>query len=282
LAQLLFSPLKCKTRLLNSGVTVILSNINKKVCFMANDVSKLVATCLATTREVVSSIELHGPIVAGPLKTELQKFSPVEINVDSIFSSLSSYFNGVARNLQDADIALAQEVADDPKCRENRDNGSSQLNKTIGRIKSILPEETLVSLGLGGTIPTVPDALINYGRKIAGLISENPGVFETPETNGIVVKIDATSTLDNLNKGINNLVTALDDVKREEREYQAALEHRDAKLQDWRNAYVATASVLAGFYQLAGRTDLADRIRPTIRKASSSAVVEEQQPQKVN
>ena len=31
------------------------------------------------------------------------------------------------------------------------------------------------------------------------------------------------------------------------------------------------ASILAGFYQLAGRVDLADRIRPTTRKVTGTA-----------
>jgi|GEM_PF-2767807 hypothetical protein len=59
-------------------------------------------------------------------------------------------------------------------------------------------------------------------------------------------------------------------VKREEREVQASLENREQKISEWKNAYVGVASILAGFYQLAGRIDLADRIRPTVRKTTGA------------
>jgi hypothetical protein len=68
-------------------------------------------------------------------------------------------------------------------------------------------------------------------------------------------------------------VKSLDDVKLEERELQAAINFRGQKSDEWKNGYYAVASILSGLYQLGGKSDLADKIRPTVRKSSGGDVV---------
>jgi hypothetical protein len=235
---------------------------------VALDVSKQVANHIATARTVLSSVEHHGPIVIGPLEQELKKYVPVATNFSELFQGLSTYLNEVTQNMQNADIALAQERADDPQYREKRDNAVQELTKTISRVKEILPDSHLSQYGLDGTPPSSPDGLINYGLKIIGLLKEKPELLNPPEYSFIQFNVDFV--IEYLTACINNLSESLIDVKREEREAQATLENRDQKIAEWKSAYVGVASILAGFYQLAGRIDLADRIRPTVRKTSGA------------
>lgn len=59
---------------------------------------------------------------------------------------------------------------------------------------------------------------------------------------------------------------SLKDVDREEREYQAALGARDLSVEQWSLVYPNVTDALGAFYSLAGRSDLADRVRPTARR----------------
>jgi len=239
---------------------------------VALDVSKQVANHIATARTVVSSVEHHGSIVIGPLEQELKKYVPVTTNFSELFQGLSTYLKEVTQNMQNADIALAQERADDPQYRETRDKAIQDLTRLISRSKSVIPDSLMVQYGVYGTTPYNPDELINYSLKILGLLKENPDSVNTTE-DGFSVHIDVDSMIKVLTDSVNTLSNSLVNIKREEREAQASLENRNKKIAEWKNAYVGVASILSGFYQLAARVDLADKIRPTIRK--TAGVVQE-------
>jgi hypothetical protein len=90
--------------------------------------------------------------------------------------------------------------------------------------------------------------------------------------------VDVATMIQSLEKCINNLVKSLDDVKLEERELQAAINFRDQKSDEWKTGYYAVASIISGLYLLGGRSDLAEKIRPTVRKSASDVVVPEPDP----
>jgi hypothetical protein len=243
---------------------------------MALDVSKQVAAILATTRDVVSSVENHGPLIVNPLKAELGKYTQAdEFDPALLFSTLTAYFNAKASALRDADIALAQERADDPEFREKRDSSIASANKIITRVKSVLTETALLAYGLSSRTPETPDAVINYIRKIVAMLKDKPEVVNTETANeDDFVKVDVNAMINSLTKCADNIEQALSDVKREERELQAAIDLRDVKLKEWKDAYIPVASIFSGLYQLGGKSDLADKIRPTIRKSSGGEIVE--------
>lgn len=237
---------------------------------MALDVSKQVANHIATARTVVSSVEHHAPIVIGPLEQELKNFTSVTTYFSELLQGLSTYLKEVTQNMQNADIALAQERADDPQFRETRDKAVQNLTKLISRIKSVLPDSLMAQYGINSTTPYDPDELINYGLKILGLLKEKPELINSTGDNFNLI-IDVNSIIEILTRSINDLTNSLNDVKRDEREAQVSLGNRNQKIAEWKNAFVGVASILAGFYQLAGRVDLADRIRPTTRKITGTA-----------
>jgi hypothetical protein len=244
--------------------------------FMAIDVSKQVAGLLAVTREVVSSTENHGPLIVDPLKTELGNYTSTEGFDPSVFITiLKAYLNSKASALRDADIALAQERADDPQFRDKRDSAIASANKVVTKVKSVLNESALIAFGLSSKTPDAPDAVINYIRKIIALLKVKPEAVNTESGDeDEFVTVNVETMINSLTKCADNIELALSDVKREERELQAAIDFRDLKLKEWKDAYIPVASILSGLYQLGGKSDLADRIRPTVRKSSGGEVVE--------
>jgi len=236
---------------------------------MALDVSKQVANHVATSRTVVSSVEHHGSVVIGPLEQELKNYFPEGTNLSGIFQGLATYLRDVTQNMQSADITLAQERADDPQYRENRDTSVQNLTKLISRIKSVIPDSLMAQYGINTTTPYDPDELVNYGLKILGLLKEKPELINSTGDK-FNLMIDVNSIIEILTSSINDLTNSLNDVNREEREAQVSLGNRNQKIAKWKSTYVGVASILAGFYQLAGRVDLADRIRPTTRKVTGT------------
>lgn len=242
---------------------------------MALDVSKQVAAELALTREVLSSIKSHWPLIIEPLKDELSKYSSLEGFDPEIFLKIiTGYFNGTADTLRAADIALANERDDDPEFRGKRDDAIDATNQILSKIKAVLNESSLIALGLSGKTPETPDSLISYSQKALTALKGKPEIVKSvSDGEDDFVKVDIATMIQSLEKCISNLVKSLDDVKVEERELQVALNFRNQKEDEWKNAYYAVASILSGLYLLGGKSDLADKIRPTARRSSGGNVV---------
>jgi hypothetical protein len=62
---------------------------------------------------------------------------------------------------------------------------------------------------------------------------------------------------------LDGLVT---DDDREARELEDAYSLRDRAIAAWSDAYQGTATALEGLYRRAGRKDLAEKVRPNLRK----------------
>lgn len=247
---------------------------------MALEVSKQVADNLAMSREVVSSIDSHGALIVDDLINVLTKVSPdTGINATVFISVLSKLLHVSAETMRDADLALTQERSDDSGYREKRDLAISTLAQTITSVKSVLTDDAISTYSLSGRTPVAPDTLMNFSRSLITLLKDNPGIVDTSTQKAQFIKVDVPFMIQTVENCIVDLDKSLNDVKREERTSQAALELRDQKIAEWHNIYVAIASVVSGLYQLAGRSDLADRIRPTIRKSLSGGDVPEPAPE---
>lgn len=238
---------------------------------MALDVSKQVANSLAQTREVVSSIENHGPLIIEPLLTKLSKYASTDkFSPADFFKMLIDYLNGTANALREADIALALERSDDPKFRDIRDSLISSLIQTISKARAVLNESALLAYGISGKTPDTPDALISYGRKIVTLIKEKPEAVNDKPTDGdSFVTVNTESMIQTIKKGIDAIELALNDVKREERNSQAAMEQRDKLQVDWKTGVTCAVSFMENFCQMADKNELGDRIRSSSKKSSS-------------
>jgi hypothetical protein len=78
--------------------------------------------------------------------------------------------------------------------------------------------------------------------------------------------LNATKMASALRSEVDSFRAALADVSREERQYQLALSKREQCAARWSSVYPGVAEALGAFYQLAGRSDLAEYVRPTARR----------------
>lgn len=185
---------------------------------------------------------------------------------DSV-ARIASTIGRANAKLEAAENAYAREQADDPPARKQRDDAATEVAQRWTDVKTQISRRfgaaAVREYGLEGDLPGTPDALSRQSSNAAKLLRDKPrthasplGEFTTEGAAGYLEQAQAT------------LATALETVTTEAKELQDALGLRDASTNDWRDIYQASATLLEGYLRLGRRLDLAERVRPTVRRAA--------------
>jgi hypothetical protein len=235
------------------------------------EISKQIANREAIARTVTSSADLHGPEIVKPL--ELLLFpdgTPKRLTLEVWIEALGSTLQRATDEIHRTDIALAGEVADDAPIRTARDEKVSGVRESLidyaGLIAGTYGDTYIKTYGLAGITPRFGDELLNTAENVVSLLRANP--FSKLEPKRGRRPLDATEMAKALEVDANGLRDAMRAVKTEDREYELALGARDEAVNKWNTVYRGVAETLSAWFMLAGRTDLADRVRPTARRRS--------------
>lgn len=230
---------------------------------MSNKIGKTIENRIGWGRWVAASVDTHLDRIAGELsgrggmnKTEWKQFLTGQR--DEMKSANEALF--------EAESDLAQERADDGDHREARDLAAVTMYEAIVKARSLMEAVGAgrsVRYGMDGTVPQVPSSLLSFARNAVDSLR---GAGESMGTLGL--DVDTAKLADKLQPALDGLADAVDTMAAEDREAEAALVERNKVLEDWERTYRAVARILEGTYRLAGEDELADRIRPTMRRAS--------------
>lgn len=200
--------------------------------------------------------------LAGPDLSAEQARSLVDANIAAIARMMAT----ANTQLESAENAYTQEQADDPPARKRRDEANQELAQRWSDVRNQLSRRfgptTLREYGLEGDQPSTPDALAKQAANAAKLLRATPRIHTS--------RLGDFSTLaaaDHLDEAQAELAASLDAVTTETKELQHSLGLRDAAATNWTNVYQASATLLEGLLRLGGRPDLAERVRPTARRA---------------
>lgn len=227
---------------------------------------------LNVTRKVAAAAETHGPNLAPTVAARMQELhgqgAPTAVAIASLFAALDGSAKGAASRLEATALKLAAEQADDHAPRRQRDEATEAALAVMTRLRSAVSDalgaEGLATYGLAGETPRTPKALSAHLTNVANLLGEKPATVTT-EFGGTFDSAAARTAL--LAKNAP-LAAALGVVDREERELEEALGQRDQALASWTEVYQGVATTLEGLFRMAGRPDLALRVRPTSRTVS--------------
>ncbi len=232
--------------------------------------SKQVRNQNANGAFVVSSVDTHGDDIARQLATMNRGLAEDERLSDTDLRRYLSWFAAVLR-AQNQSLAVAEETyvseqADDPAVRGRRDATAAEVAAVVvrlrGRIESLLGARGLAAYGLEQITPRQPRVLAEHTGMTIKLLREQPVLVEDP----VLGRFDSAEVANGLEAALAPLVEALQDTQREKRELEAALIDRNRALADWSLRYRGVAGALTGMYLLAGAEELAQRIRPTVRR----------------
>lgn len=234
---------------------------------MAN-VSKMVADRTAIARTVLSSIEVHGAEISADLtKILFPDGPPKKLSVDDFVNALHRSLAAAVEELRTADLAHAKELADDDAPRAARDAAFIELRDQViglrGTLSSVFGAATLKAYGLSGETPDDPNLLLHKAENAASLLASKT-LTEKSKQDGVTVDIKKLGA--SLRANAKKLKDALDAVKREEREGQLSRGRRDQAAAAGSSRYQGVADTVTGLYELIGRADLAELVRPTARR----------------
>ncbi len=197
-----------------------------------------------------------------------------DVSPEQALATVTASIAGIARmmdatnaKLEKAEHDYASEQADDPPVRKAREDANADLVQRWSDVKSQVARRFGAAapreFGLEGEIPAPPDALAKQAANASKLLRAKPRTHASK-----LGEFTTVAAADHLEEGQIALSKVLIDVTTEAKELQDALGVRDAATAEWSNVYQSCATLLEGYLRLGGRIDLADRVRPTVRRAS--------------
>jgi len=167
--------------------------------------------------------------------------------------------------LEAAELALSAEKSDDHPVRKQYEQATQDAVKYATRMRAALAgalgDEALPTYGMAGDTPRTGMALRTHLANVINLLGKHPAVVEDE-----LSKLDTAVVQGAVQAKHDALDAAIKQIDKEERELQTALVDREEALEHWGNIYQGVANMLEGLYRMVGLKELADRVRPTVRR----------------
>jgi hypothetical protein len=230
--------------------------------------SKQVTDRQKSAQAVTASIETHadevGQAVARRLAPCLERGEKMP-DVALLLRLLGRELAARVAAMVAADEAHERELGDDAGPREDRDAAAAKLGARMVELREIITgvygQATATALGFVERTPQDPVVLVRFAGNVV-LAIEDKG-FGRARVRG--ASLDAREIATELKALIAALNGHLADVAREQREAQATLGRRNAAMDSSDASFSDVASVQSVMLRVAGRADLAARVRPSTR-----------------
>jgi len=219
---------------------------------------------IKNARSVSVAAETHGAGMAAELDRVLGMPAGSML---ALFTRLAAYLVATTKRVDELELALQREAGDDNAVLAARDEAHAAARTAIGQARALVlafvGQEARKPFGLDAEIPTTATQMADYARSAADALVR--AALSINISDNVAV---ATETLGKQIAAREvTLTKALKDVETEARELKDAIGARDLGLEPWTRAYRGVALTLSGLFTLAGREDLAGRVRPTERSA---------------
>lgn len=236
---------------------------------MSAKVSRMVSDRVSITHTVASAVVIHGPEAAPELEKTLFPDGPPPggITVAAVLDALGGLLTRRTAALVAADRTHAVELADDDEHRAKRDERITDLRGYLSSLRANLTGNygpgLSVAYGLPAAIPDDAASLLTLAGSVEHLLRNRP-LTEPPKRHSLA--IDPVATADDLQAAAAELQASLGDVEREKREAQLTLNAKNEALAEWTSGYQGVADAVSALFYLAGKRELAEKVRPTARR----------------
>jgi hypothetical protein len=235
---------------------------------MSGNISKQTMTLIHNASKIGAAAQVHGPEAARRLSEQLGGKHDA-FDAAALLQQLDGqrwYIEAVSQVLRDAEQGLIDELADNPGIREELGESLAAVRGDIIQARELsrglYETPALVAMGFVGEVPEDASALMVYGRTVLGGLRSQNG---KPGRLGLTVELKPL--IDGLEASLARLKVAHEVAVADVREDQVARLKRDEAFVALRLVYRSAALLLEGYFRQAGLSDLADRLRPTERRA---------------
>ncbi len=217
---------------------------------------------------VVAVGEAHagsiGAILNALAKPHLKKGEGVDFTI--VARVLAGILEGTKQKMVNADTAHQAELDDDPAVRDARDGAATHLYDHLVSLREMITGAyggAVTAKLFSGATPEDPVTLSRY----AGDLEEKLGAVKFPASRIKGAKLDPGELASGLRDKRAALDGALKAVQREVREAQATLHTKTDAITAYDGTFSGVATTLSGLLTLAGKPELADKVRPSLRRA---------------
>jgi hypothetical protein len=252
---------------------------------MASPLTKTALRSLETGKQVAAAGRTHKERIAAKLEERYRKvLHEGETMPDwALVMELNSrLLDGAGDEVIVADEAYRDKLVQVTAGRDDRNGKTTVVQGRIrGERKSFAGahgEESLMHVGLDRPPEQKPLAVHRQGEHIVGTL-RRPGLpLSAPRSSA--VSVDPAGVAEEMEPEVAALGQSLDGLDRLYRESDQALVNRKSALASQRRTYVNVARSQEAYYRLAEEDELADRIRPSLRRATRKTQPVEGEPSK--
>jgi len=217
--------------------------------------------------EIVTATRTHARAVGERLQEILAPAFPeglVPFDLVEFQQGLARYLEMRTEAIIEADEGHLGELRDDSGPRRRRDEARDVCYSALVGIRDAVSaafgrENTEELLGYKGATQFDPLLLERVARRALRLLRNPPPELPPSRLGGI--QIDLTVLADELQPALDELSAAIVAVKTEDKEADATLRDRDLELDAFDAAVGGVGRITAGFDELAGFPQFADRVR---------------------
>lgn len=223
---------------------------------MSQTHSQAVRDRIQTVESFLYLVRGHESAVSEPLAKVL---SLDEVGLDGSHV-MELHLHALEQSLQGlmtADEALVLEAADDKQYRDARDSGVKRLRETLVDVRNLLEaaygSDVITHYLLIGELPRSPELVKELAEEVLNRMRQRPLTESSPYG----FELDLSLLADRIETEVVPLSIALEDIKREVREIQEALQHRNTVMSRFDQIFESVSQVMHAYYKLSGRPDLA-------------------------
>jgi hypothetical protein len=233
------------------------------------EVTKIVGNRITNSRAVVSALDVQAQKCAPDIAKKLFGDEPPRrLDVAEFIDLFARALERDTNRMLEEEQALVSEQADDPAARSARDTAMAslrtELNALGAAIEGTFGYEERVRYQLAAPMPKTPE--LARTQAMTALNALKRGAPRAAPGEGMALDFGALAR--RLDARIQALAEAVAAVSRENKEEQQALAARDSAVAAFEPTYTAVANFAVGVLELAGQSDLAERVKPTVRRRS--------------
>jgi hypothetical protein len=222
---------------------------------------------------VSSMVENRDPVARGLLVHNV--WLPEELRIGEatlrvFIEWLANIMRYKTTSMLAAETAYVDEQADDPPVRDARDTAMPVVGQCMvqarNKVEAVFGEVGLTTYALREPVPRQPAELAAYAGTTAKLLRRYPRT--APD--GAGGTLNTVTLAGAIEDALAPLAGALSDLVTEQRQLQTAMIRRDTEVGEWNEVYVSGTAAFAWLARMAREYELAQRVRPTARRARSN------------
>ncbi|QDG54408.1 hypothetical protein FIV42_27780 [Persicimonas caeni] len=233
-------------------------------------VSVLVDNRTDTAGAVLAASRVHGAAAAADVANQFAHVD--EQMIRALLMSLEELLEGVTAKMRESEVSYAGERGETSRLREERDELHAELSDVYLQVRSLVEgsagSRATADFGIDGGMPHTFKALVETSHNAVERLRTAQNVGRGP----LGVLFDADKFADALEGPMTSARAVLERMRSEAREDELAMLERDQTVEEWERVYRGVALILQGFFTIAGRPELAERVRPTERRATGRDV----------